>query len=363
MKTNRINKLRDWMIEKQVDLSIITSKESVFYFTGFLNDPHERLNALVVTKKEVYFVCPSMEVEDVKNVGFTGPIVGYSDTEDSIELLVHALPSEFTVPVKAVSLELSQLSAERYLRLQEVLNWTNVYSSDEVINILRMKKDEEELSYLREAAALADYAIEVGAKALAEGKTEMDILGLVEYELKKKGINKMSFSTMVLTGANAASPHGVPGKTEIKDGDLVLFDLGVVYKGYCSDITRTIPFGELNEKQREIYTVVLEAQEKALALAKPGVKAKELDLIARNHIADAGYGDYFPHRLGHGLGISVHEYPSLTSTNELILEEGMVLTVEPGIYVPGVAGVRIEDDILITKDGIEVLTKYPKKLV
>ena len=172
----------------------------------------------------------------------------------------------------------------------------------------------------------------------------------------------MSFSTMVLTGANGASPHGVPGLTKIKKGDFVLFDLGVVVDGYCSDITRTVAYGDINEKQMNIYETVLKAELAAIDASKPEAICSEVDLTARRIIADAGYGEYFPHRLGHGLGISVHEYPSLTETNSLKLEEGMVFTIEPGIYVPGVAGVRIEDDVLVTKDGVETLTKFPKEL-
>src|SRR5690606_39415003 len=139
-----------------------------------------------------------------------------------------------------------------------------------------------------------------------------------------------------LTGKNAASPHGTPGQTKIKKGDLVLFDLGVIYEGYCSDITRTVAYGDITAEQEKIYNTVLQAEETAVQAVKPGVRAMDLDKIARDIIHNAGYGDYFPHRLGHGLGISVHEYPSMTATNELQLKPGMVFTIEPGIYVPEV---------------------------
>lgn len=150
--------------------------------------------------------------------------------------------------------------------------------------------------------------------------------------------------------------------TKIKKGDFVLFDLGVVYEGYCSDITRTVAYDHFNEEQEKIYNTVLKAEIEAINATKPGVQAKDLDNIARNIITEAGYGQYFPHRLGHGLGIGVHEYPSVTNTNELVIQEGMVFTIEPGIYVPNVAGVRIEDDIFVTKDGVEILTAFPKEL-
>ena len=197
---------------------------------------------------------------------------------------------------------------------------------------------------------------------IKEGKTELEIVAAIEYELKKKGITDMSFATMVLTGANGASPHGTPGQTKIQKGDFVLFDLGVIVDGYCSDITRTVAYGEMNDKQKEIYDTVLKAQLAAIDASFPEVTCATVDLTARKIISDAGYGEYFPHRLGHGLGIGVHEYPSLTETNELQLEAGMVYTIEPGIYVPNVAGVRIEDDILVTKNGVEILTKFPKEL-
>ena len=172
----------------------------------------------------------------------------------------------------------------------------------------------------------------------------------------------MSFDTMVLAGANSALPHGIPGANKMKRGDFVLFDLGVIIDGYCSDITRTVAFGEISEEQTRIYNTVLAGQLQAVEACKPGVTLGAIDNAARSVIADAGYGDFFPHRLGHGLGISVHEYPDVKAGNESPLKEGMVFTIEPGIYVPNVGGVRIEDDIYITKDGSEILTKFPKEL-
>ena len=233
---------------------------------------------------------------------------------------------------------------------------------DEQLNSMRNIKSEEELEKLREAARLADYAVEVGCNEIAEGKTELEILMAIEFELKKKGAEKMAFDTMVLSGPKTASPHGNPGNRKIKKGDFVLFDLGVVYQGYCSDITRTVAFGEPTDAQREIYETVSKAEQAAVDSVRPGVKAMEIDKAARDVIEQAGYGRYFTHRVGHGLGISVHEYPSVTGTNELVLEEGMVFTIEPGIYHPGITGVRIEDDVVVTADGVEVLTKFPKEL-
>jgi Xaa-Pro dipeptidase len=168
---------------------------------------------------------------------------------------------------------------------------------------------------------------------------------------------------MVLFGENSALPHGVSGTRPLKEGDFVLFDLGVRYSGYCSDITRTMVYRTVSEQQREIYEVVRQAQEAAVLASKPGVRLGDLDKVARQMIQDAGYGDYFTHRLGHGLGMEAHESPSVHGMNEDLLRENMVITIEPGIYLPEIGGVRIEDDVWVTKEGRECLTQFPKELL
>ncbi|MCM3179601.1 Xaa-Pro peptidase family protein [Cytobacillus horneckiae] len=358
----KLNQVATWMKDHDIDVSFLTSSENVFYLSSFFSDPHERLLGLAIFQEEAPFlVCPKMEIEDAKNAGWTGEIVGYSDIENPWELVHNAISKRIT-NVKKVAIEKEHMNVERYEALTKSFPNAAFASAEEKLRKLRMVKSAEELAFIKEACALADFAIETGCAEIAEGKSELEVLAAIEYELKKKGVNEMSFSTMVLTGKNGASPHGTPGSTKIQKGDLVLFDLGVVWKGYCSDITRTVAFGDINDKQKEIYDTVLKAQLAAVEASKPGVKASEVDLTARKIIADAGYGDFFPHRLGHGLGVSVHEYPSLTETNDLLLEEGMVYTIEPGIYVPNVAGVRIEDDLVLTAKGAETLTKFPKEL-
>ena len=263
---------------------------------------------------------------------------------------------------KALAVEKSHMTMERIEALEERLSNLQVSRIDEKINDLRVIKSEAELVNMRKAAELADYAIEVGCKEIAEGKTEIEILNAIELAVKEKGAAQMSFDTMVLSGPKTASPHGTPGDRKIQKGDFVLFDLGVVYNGYCSDITRTVAFGEPSPDKREIYETVRKAEEAAVAAVKPGVTAMALDKTARDIITEAGYGDYFTHRLGHGLGISVHEFPSITGVNDMKLETGMVFTIEPGIYHPDITGVRIEDDVVVTENGVEVLTKVPKRI-
>jgi Xaa-Pro dipeptidase len=358
----RLENFQSWMKENEIEVSFVTSSENVFYMSGFYTNPHERLLALVVFQEaEPFLVCPAMEIHDAKNAGWEHEIIGFSDIDNPWEMIHRSIQSRMDNIAK-VAIEKEHMNVERYENLMKLFPNAKFVSAEEKLRLLRMIKDEKELKILEEACSLADYAIEFGVSEIKEGKSELDVLNAIEYALKQKGVTEMSFSTMVLTGANAASPHGNPGNNKIQKGDLVLFDLGVVVDRYCSDITRTVAYGDINDKQKEIYDTVLKAQLAALEVSKPGVTAQEVDLTARRIIADAGYGEYFPHRLGHGLGISVHEYPSLTETNPLVIQEGMVYTIEPGIYVPGIAGVRIEDDVYITSNGARTLTKYPKEL-
>lgn len=345
-----------------IDFTFLTSTENVFYFSGFLSDPNERLLSLIIFQdSEPILVCPAMEQQDARNTGWDEEIIGYSDIDDPLELIEQAINNRIN-KVETIAIEKQHLNVARHERLTNIFSHASFVCAEKQLASLRMIKDKQELEKLKQACKLADFAVEVGVNEISEGKTELDVLATIEYQLKKQGIQEMAFQTMVLTGANAASPHGIPGLTKIQRGDFVLFDLGVIVDGYCSDITRTVAYYEVNDKQTTIYNTVLKAQLAAINASAPGVSCSTIDQTARSVISEAGYGTYFPHRLGHGLGISVHEFPSLTETNHLPLKEGMVYTIEPGIYVPDVAGVRIEDDVHITENGCEVLTQYPKEL-
>lgn len=356
------NQLQQYLVENEWDAAFITTPDNVFYFSNFKSDPHERLLGVMVFKDaEPFLICPKMEIPDVVAAGWSYEVIGHEDTQNAWDVVANAVKAR-NVSFNTLAIEKSHLTVERLEAIQErfdTLKFTNI---DEKVNALRICKDEEELVKLRKAAQLADFAIEVGCNAIAEGKTEMEVLNTIESAIKAKGY-AMSFNTMVLAGEKTASPHGTPGDRKIQKGDFILFDLGVIYEGYCSDITRTVAFGQPNEEQMEIYNTVRRANEAAIEAVKPGVRAKDLDKISRDIITDAGYGEYFTHRLGHGLGISVHEFPSITGTNEMTLQPGTVFTIEPGIYKSDAAGVRIEDDVVVTNDGVEVLTKFTKELV
>jgi Xaa-Pro dipeptidase len=360
---SKINQISTYLSENNIDAAFITTPDNVFYVSGFRSNPHERLLGVVIFKDaEPLMICPKMEVPDAKEAGWSFDVVGHQDTDQPWQLLKEAIDRK-GINVSQLAIEKSHMTVERLEALQELFPQASFARLDDQLNSMRVVKDESELAILRQAAKYADYAIEVGVSEIAEGKTELEILTAIELALKKKGIAHMSFDTMVLSGSKTASPHGKPGDRKIQKGDFVLFDLGVIYKGYCSDITRTVSFGEPSDAQKDVYETVRKAEQAAVDAVKPGVRAMDLDKIARDVITQAGYGEFFTHRLGHGLGISVHEFPSVTGNNEMALIEGMVFTIEPGIYDPSITGVRIEDDVVVTKDGVEVLTKYPKELV
>ncbi|MCE0455153.1 aminopeptidase P family protein [Staphylococcus haemolyticus] len=350
---SKIEKITKQLQHEQADAAWITTPLNVFYFTGYRSEPHERLFALLITANgDQTLYCPKMEVEEVKNSPFEGKIIGYLDTENPFEID----PSSFN----KLLIESEHLTVKRQRELTQNFGVQHYGDIDQTIKELRNIKNESEIENIREAAKLADKCIEIGTEFLKVGVTEREVVNHIENEIKKFGVSEMSFDTMVLFGNHAASPHGTPGERKLVKDEYVLFDLGVIYNHYCSDMTRTVKFGTPSEEAQTIYNIVLEAETNAIEAIKAGVPLQDIDKIARDIINDAGYGDYFPHRLGHGLGLEEHEYQDVSSTNSNLLEAGMVITIEPGIYVPNVAGVRIEDDILVTENGYEILTNYDK---
>lgn len=359
----RLENFSKWLQESGQNFAFIHSSANVFYLSNFDCEPHERLLGLFVfPDKEPFLVCPGMEVSQARDAGWKYEIIGHGDADNPWDMIHTALKDRGVTEADQVAIEKETLAYERAEQLMNRYPSVKFTSAEEKLHELRLIKDPKELAILRKAAELADFGVETGVNALREGCTEMEVLATIEYELKKKGIREMSFSTMVLFGEKSGQPHGNPGNRKLKKGDLVLFDLGVVLDGYCSDITRTVAFQEVNDKQKEIYDIVLKAQLETLNISKPGTRLGDLDKKAREIITNAGYGDFFPHRIGHGIGIDVHEYPSMSENNDNLLKEGMTYTIEPGIYLPDVGGVRIEDDLLVTKDGYETLTKFPKEL-
>jgi Xaa-Pro aminopeptidase len=232
-----------------------------------------------------------------------------------------------------------------------------------IIEKLRLIKTDAEIKILKVAADIADAAFKHILDFLRPGKTELEVSNELEFFMRRAGATSSSFDTIVASGYRSALPHGVASDKVIEAGDIVTMDYGCYYNGYVSDITRTVAVGEPDAKLKEIYDIVLEAQLLGMAGIKPGMTGREADAITRDYITEKGYGEYFGHSTGHGIGLEIHEGPGLSMKSDVILEPGMVVTCEPGIYIPGLGGVRIEDDTLITKDHNEALTHSTKELI
>ncbi|CAM3445062.1 aminopeptidase P family protein [Brevibacillus invocatus] len=359
MFTARIQKLHTFLLEQELDAVLITSPKHVYYLTGFFTDPHERFLGLVIPAQgEPSLIVPALDREAAVAASIVQSIYTHTDIQNPYEVLKQTLPAD----TKALGLEKSHMTLERFEAMSEVVAASRFVDVEQPLREMRLIKSEDEIARMKHAIQLVEDALREGLKKVKPGVTEMEILAELEFQMKRLGAEGPSFSTMVLAGEKSALPHGKPGNRAVQEGELLLFDLGVEVNGYVSDITRTFAVGEINDQLREIYETVWAANEAAIAEIRPGVTFAHLDKTARGVIEAKGYGEYFMHRLGHGLGMDVHEYPSVHSENQEVLRAGMVFTIEPGIYVPGVGGVRIEDNVLVTETGVEVLTQFPKQL-
>lgn len=265
--------------------------------------------------------------------------------------------------VKQLGFEKDFVTYEQFTIFSELLSGVELVPTSGLVEGLRIVKDEGELAILRKAANIADAAFAHILGFMKPGMSELEVSLELETFMRKQGAKSSSFEIIVASGHRSALPHGKASEKVLEHGDFVTLDFGAYYQGYCSDLTRTVVLGEVSEKQREIYEIVREAQEHAVAMIKAGLTGIQADKLARDIIAAKGYGEQFSHTLGHGLGLAVHEAPSLSIRGDHVLQPGMVVTVEPGIYLPNFGGVRIEDDIVITEHGNEVLTQSPKELI
>ncbi|PAV30468.1 peptidase M24 family protein [Virgibacillus profundi] len=358
----RLQTLLKSLNENNIDVGMITSPANVFYFTGFNSDPHERFMALIFDNlnKEFTLFVPALDKEIADTDSFVKNIIPISDEENPFAKLKRALGPN----VKRIGLEMNVVSMFRHNQLQSYFPDASYDDIQPGINRQRLKKSRNEIVYLQQAVDIIEKVLAEGIKKVHAGMTEAELAAELEYLMKKFGAVGPSFSTMVLAGEKAALPHGTPGERAFKKGDFLLIDFGVITKeGYCSDITRTFIIGEASDKQKEIYNIVLQSNQAGITAVKAGVPLKTFDIEARNIINQNGYGEYFNNRVGHGLGIEVHEEPSIHENNDQLAEKGLLFTIEPGIYIPNYGGVRIEDEVYINEDGeAEVLTSFPREL-
>ncbi len=350
------------MKNKNLDLLYIDDPSTVAYLTGYQSNPHERVLAVLLFQDTLWMIVPALEYASVKGAVPVDRLISYEDGQSPWLFLKEAL-SEEEISIQTVGIHELTLSVTRYRALLSTLEKVTFVDITEMTQHLQAIKQAHEIDIMKEAGALADLALKIGMDALKTNITEEEVVSIIESAMKKRGVKEMSFDTMVLFGSNAASPHGSPGNNPLQPGQLVLFDLGVVHKGYTSDVTRTVAYGHVSQQSKDVYQVVLTAQEQAQASVRPGITAGELDSIARSVIEEAGYGKFFTHRLGHGLGMSVHEYPNIAPSDQTVIEKGFCFSLEPGIYIENEVGVRIEDCIVVTENGCEAFTHTPKDLI
>jgi Xaa-Pro dipeptidase len=355
----RIGKFVELMNERGFDGALISPGTNLYYLTGLhIHEAGERLTLLVINANGNYhLLAPSL----YQNVVTNFPATFWHDGENPYDKLAWIL----------AELELSsgKLLVENTMRADWLINILRVgnrnfefHTLSSVIRELRMRKDSHELELMKHAAKVVDRVFEELLSWNLLGMRERELALQMELRIRELS-DGISFEPIVASGENAANPHHAPGDRRIREGDLVILDYGAKWNGYCSDMTRTIAVGKPDEKLVEIYNVVKEAQENAYKTVRTGVKAKDIDGAARETIAKAGYGEYFTHRTGHGLGLDVHEEPFIGPDGEVILENGMTFTIEPGIYVPGLGGVRIEDDVAVVDGRGKRLTRADRELV
>lgn len=349
---NRKGLLRKRMGQENLDGFIVTYPPNLRYLIGYTGDN----GLLLFTHRRTIFFTDFRYKEQIKRE-VKGCRIRIAKKRLFDELAEYNLKG-----IKRLGFESQYISVNTYKRLTKKLKGIKLIPCKDITGELRMVKDEEELLKIRRAARITDSVFKEILSLIKIGVREKDLSLEMEYRLKKKG-EGIPFPLIVASGPNSALPHAQPTNRRFRNHDFITLDFGTVYKGYASDFTRTIVLGKATPKQREIYSIVSEAQRRAIEGIRPGIKATVVDALARDYIKAKGYGEYFGHGLGHGVGLVVHEGPLLSGMSRDTLKKNMVATVEPGIYIPKFGGVRIEDLVRVDSKGPELLTKSTRKLL
>jgi Xaa-Pro aminopeptidase len=348
----RVDRLREKMAQEPVDGFLISSDLNWRYISGFRGDA----GALLITHKSAYQFTDSRYIEQAQKEA-----VGFSTVMTTIEgdEVKDAVKRE---GVKRLAFEKDHVTYKVWEKFKERFEGVELVGVSDWVEEQRMIKTPREVQFVEKAQDIADDAFALLTDSIRMGAREIDLALEFEFTMRKMGSDGLAFPVIAVTGERSSLPHGVPTDRKIADGDFITFDFGARYQGYCSDETRTFVVGHLDAKHREVYEVVLQAQLAGLDAVKPGVMGKDVDAAGRKVIDAAGYGPYFGHGIGHGVGLEVHEGPSASKKSETILKPGMIVTVEPGVYIPGFGGCRIEDLVLVTETGSQVLSHSPKEL-
>ena len=349
---SKLNQLQTKLDHESIDGLLIINPYNLRYITNFTGSS----GVAIVTKDKALFITDFRYTEQATKQSPEFTVIEFrSSIQDEVRKQVEKLG------IQSLGFEKNDLSFAVWDQYKQAIKADFIPTAG-IIEDLRMIKTADELAIIREAADIADLAFKHIIEFIAPGKTEIEVANELEFFMRKCGATSSSFDIIVASGVRSALPHGVATDKVIEKGDFVTLDYGALHKGYISDITRTVAVGEPSDQLKEIYQIVLDAQLKACEQLKPGMTGIEADALARDYIVEKGYGDYFGHSLGHGIGLEVHESPSVSFRSEVKLLPNMVVTIEPGIYLPGIGGVRIEDDVVVTESGNERLTHSTKEL-
>jgi len=353
----RIEKVTQAMREEGIDGLLLTGEANVRYVSGFTSGD----SYVILTEKGLFFLTDSRYTEQAAQECGGFSVVDYRRDASTLEETIAAGCSD--LGIKRLGFEKEIVAYSLYESIRTHLDRVDFVPTQGIVEGVRIVKEEAEIQILKKAAAIAAAALTDLIPLIKPGLTEQDIQRELEYLLMKNGASGTAFPTIVASGPRSSLPHGAPSQRSVEQGDFITIDFGALYQGYCSDMTRTIAIGRVSEEQRKIYDVVKKAQETALAGIRPGMTGAQIDKLARDVIKEAGYGEYFGHALGHSVGLEIHESPNFYPREETVIRPGMVITVEPGIYVEGVGGVRIEDVVVITEDGCENITHSAKEWI
>ncbi|MBC8264235.1 MAG: aminopeptidase P family protein [Anaerolineales bacterium] len=349
----RLTKLREILTTEGLDAILITQPENRRYLSGFTGSA----GVLLISQEQAVLATDFRYYEQVEK---QAPDFQLAEVKDEFKTVLPELVQQ--LGAKRVGFESAHLTVDQHREWQEVVEGFELATTKELVTRMRAVKDEDELSRIKKAIALADQAIARIVGFIEPGMTEKEVAWELEVFMRTHGAEKLAFDIIVGSGPNGAMPHASASERVIQAGEPIVIDMGAMVGGYNSDLTRTICAGRPDDKFREIYDIVLEAQLAAEQSIRPGMQGKQADDIARQVIEKAGYGENYGHGLGHGVGLAVHEKPGVGRLSEDVLEPGMVFTVEPGIYLPGWGGVRIEDIVVMREDGVEVLTQASKEI-
>jgi Xaa-Pro aminopeptidase len=353
MLKNRRSRLKPFYEGHDLDAILFTNLANIRYLCGFSGSD----GVLLLARDEAWFLCDSRYTTQAAEEVSGAEIREFSAKYEAVCSLIS------DKKIRRFGIEADHMLVSDFRQLSERLDGCELVGIGAALDSIRSCKDQNEIETLGRVAGLASASLDAVLASLVPGVRETDFALELEIEMRRRGAEARAFDFIVASGERGAMPHGRASDKVLRSGELVTIDFGAVKDGYYSDETVTVAVGRPSDRGREIHAVVRQAHDRAIAAVRPGIRCRDLDAVARDYISEQGYDAYFGHGLGHGVGLEIHEKPVVSQRSEAVVEEGMVFTIEPGIYIPGFGGVRIEDTVAVTADGCVILTQAPKDLI